>query len=117
MAPEQAMGKTEEIGPRTDIYALGSMLYEFLTGCPPFDKETVHDTLLQVISQPPEPPSRLQPAVPPELERICLKCLEKSPAARYPTALALAEDLERFLARGSSGSGLFGWLTRWFGNS
>jgi serine/threonine-protein kinase len=114
MAPEQILGKTEEIGPRTDIYALGSMLYEFLTGWPPFNAETVNDTLLQVINQPPEPPSRLQPAVPPELERICLKCLEKNPATRYPTALALAEDLERFLAHGEAGSGLFGWLRRWW---
>jgi serine/threonine protein kinase len=118
MAPEQALGKAEEIGPRTDIYALGAMLYEFLTGWPPFEAESVHDTLLQVINQPPEPPSRLQPGVPPELDRICLKCLEKNPAARYPTALALAEDLERFLAHGEAGSGLFGWLRGWWsGNS
>jgi serine/threonine-protein kinase len=114
MAPEQAMGKNEEIGPRTDVYALGSMLYEFLTGWPPFNQDTVHDTLLQVISQPPAPPSRMRPEVPAELERICLKCLEKKPADRYPTALALAEDLERFLAKGTPSAGLFDWLTRWW---
>lgn len=97
MAPEQAEGKTKEIGPLADIYALGTILYEMLTGKPPFAGDTPLDTLLRVVSREPVPPSREQPKVPRDLETICLKCLEKSPQRRYATALTLAEDLRNFL--------------------
>jgi tetratricopeptide (TPR) repeat protein/tRNA A-37 threonylcarbamoyl transferase component Bud32 len=98
MAPEQAGGHAERMGPCTDVYALGAMLYEFLTGRPPFRAASMMDTLDQVRYQEPVPPSRLQPKIPRDLETICLKCLTKEPAKRYASALALAEDLERFVA-------------------
>jgi tetratricopeptide (TPR) repeat protein/tRNA A-37 threonylcarbamoyl transferase component Bud32 len=96
MAPEQATGNSKDIGPATDVYALGAMLYELLTGRPPFRAETASETQRQLIERDAVPPSRLNAKVPRDIETICLKCLHKDPQRRYETAASLADDLLRF---------------------
>src|SRR5262249_23135344 len=98
MAPEQAMGHPSGIGPPADVYALGAILYEMLTGRPPFRSDNVMEVLQQVLTQDPLPPNRLQPKLPRDLQVICLKCLQKDPKKRYASAEELADDLQRFLA-------------------
>jgi serine/threonine protein kinase len=98
MPPEQATGQSQTIGPGADVYALGAILYELLTGRPPFLGKSVLETIRQVSEHPPVEPRALQPGVPRDLEVICLKCLEKRPEDRYESAAALSRDLNAFLA-------------------
>lgn len=97
MAPEQALGRKSEIGPVTDVYALGAILYESITGQPPFKGVDRLDTLRHVREEELTPPSRLRPDIPRDLEAICVKCLAKSPSRRYQTAQDFAEDLGLWL--------------------
>jgi WD40 repeat protein/serine/threonine protein kinase len=111
MAPEQT--RSAKVGPPADIYALGAVLYEMVTGRPPFLAETWSDTFRQLQQEDPVPPRRLQPTIPRDLETICLKCLEKEPARRYRSALELSADLQRYLddlpIQARSASKLYQW--------
>ncbi len=118
MSPEQAEGRVGDVGPATDVYGLGTILYELLTGEPMFRSTSDADVLRKVISYQPVRPRRSRPDLPPDLEAICLKCLEKEPTLRYAGADALGDDLRRFLAgeptRARPRGPLIHWLSRAF---
>ena len=114
MAPEQATGR-KDLTPATDVYALGAILYECLTGRPPFRAANPFDALMMVLEQEPLPPSYATRGIDPDIELICLKCLQKPPGLRYPTAAALAADLEAYVqgeSLSASASGMRYFLAR-----
>jgi serine/threonine-protein kinase len=116
MAPEQAAGRNQELGPAADVYALGAILYECLTGRPPFLAENPLDTIMLLTTEEPLPPRKLAPKSPRDLETICLKCLEKSPRKRYLSASELADDLQRYISGEpilARPAGVVGRFTRW----
>jgi WD40 repeat protein/serine/threonine protein kinase len=110
MAPEQAVGVASEMAPQSDVYSLGAILYEMLTGHPPFEGLSSADVLKRVLIEPPAPIRATRRDVPPALEAICLKCLEKSTTDRYASASELAEDLRRFLIGEPVQAPRHGWL-------
>ena len=112
MAPEQARSLGMSVGPATDIYALGSILYEMLTGRPPFVGDSAVDVINQLVNEEPISPTRLRPSLPRDLVTICLKCLEKTPKRRYASALELSEDLRRYQAGESIHARAIGWMGR-----
>ncbi len=117
MAPEQAAGNRGQVGPASDVYSLGTILYHMLTGRPPFQAASPLDTVLLVLEQDPPPPRLLNPKADRDLEMIALHCLQKPPDLRYPTAAALADDLDAYLNDESiaARSGRFGQIvSRWF---
>src|SRR6266513_2273926 len=116
MAPEQAVGNNAAISSVTDVYGLGAVLYQLLTGQPPFAGGTTYETIKLLLDTEPRQPRLLNPKVDRDLAIICLKCLEKDPQHRYPSALALAEDLERWLKHEpirARRTGIFGRGKKW----
>src|SRR5262249_43189661 len=105
-------GKSGTITNVTDVYALGAILYEMLTGQPPFNAPTPMETFMQVLDREPVPPTRLQPKIPRDLATICLKCLQKEPSKRYASGKSLAADLQRFLNNEPILARRAGWVER-----
>src|SRR6266481_6242537 len=116
MAPEQAVGETKKLTSATDVYGLGAVLYQLLTSQPPFAGGTTYETVKLLLEREPRPPRVLNPKVDRDLSAICLKCLEKDPQRRYASALALAEDVERWLKHQpirAKRSGVFTHTRKW----